>query len=393
MNDVMALLAEANPVRAEELAPLDPPARSRRRSSRRRLVLAVAVVVPVAVIAAIGFGGSPSAPPVSVGTTGSGGSTGPAPPTIDHPLFGAASEVSLATAAAALGAPIVLPDTSSVSPSDVGAVWLNGGGVTAAVTFPKQGFWVYYAREKPTIYYDNMLRHYEAGAHQDRSEFRVVLMNGMPALVGSRGVTLVAGGTEISLSGGDSPDQSILVAAAQSIADRSESPPAGQLGEVGGVQLYPYVRPAKQVALSDLSKALGGPVVLPDTTLVKPSDAAQAWAGGTCPHPGARGHWVEDEMYACWLWISFPGTSLSVGYVRPPIYEGSIGEWKLWLSSPGSDVVELSGVPALLVPENGPFPGWLEFDVDGSRIIVGGDYDAATLQAVAQSIVDGLQAK
>jgi hypothetical protein len=84
---------------------------------------------------------------------------------------------------------------------------------------------------------------------------------------------------------------------------------------------------------------------------------------------------------------------LSVGYVRPPIYKGTEGEWGLWTNSPGSEVVDLGGVPALLVPENGPFPAWLEFDVDGSRIVIGGDYDAATLQAVAQSIVDRSQVK
>lgn len=428
MNDVLALLANANPVRAEELTSLDMPGLPRSVSSRGRLVLVAAVVVALAATTVLAFGGSTSSRPTGVGPTGAAGAKGPdicvpgAGPTgavgptgspgavgstgvqrpcfsatIHHPLAGA-KKVTLAAAEAALGAPIVLPDTSLVSPSDVGVVWLKvesvspWGRVDVAVTFPKQGFWVDYGRNTPTIYYDNTLDFEEAGiAHWFPSPRlnHVVVMNGMPAVVGGDGFTRFnAAGTDIQVRG--KLVQSSLTAVAQSIADRSETPPAGQLGDVGGVQLYPYVPPAKQVPLSSLSETLGAPAVLPDTARVKPSGAGQAWAEGTCPHPDATTY-----LHPCALWISFPGTTLSVGYVRPPTHD--LGLPSTYLLPPSVKVVGLDNpsgsVSAALVPENGPLPGWVEFDLAGTRIVVGGDYDAATLQAVAQSIVDRLQVK
>jgi hypothetical protein len=97
MNDVLAQLAEANPVHAEDLTPLDPPDRfAHRRWPHRRLALVGAFAVgAAAVLGAFAFGGSNSGrnhvglgqvgdiprfglhgPTGAAGVTGGGGATG-----------------------------------------------------------------------------------------------------------------------------------------------------------------------------------------------------------------------------------------------------------------------------------------------------------------------------
>jgi hypothetical protein len=117
------------------------------------------------------------------------------------------------------------------------------------------------------VYHDNMLRHYEALAHEDPEDSHVVDLDGTPALIG-RDVELVAGGTDITVMG---------------TADEAD-----------------YVPPAAPIALSDLSATLGAPVVLPDTSDLKPTGDARAWSGGTCPHPTGTGYWVGSRPTACW---------------------------------------------------------------------------------------------
>src|SRR5438045_6437814 len=124
MNDVLALLAEANPVQAHELAPLELPAVPRRRPSRRH-VLAIAVVTAALAATLVGafvIGGNhpASAPPQVHGAAGPTGWAGPI--TVAHPLA-VGEKVTLAKAADAIGQPVVLPDTSLIGPGDVGPVW------------------------------------------------------------------------------------------------------------------------------------------------------------------------------------------------------------------------------------------------------------------------------
>jgi hypothetical protein len=288
-----------------------------------------------------------------------------------------------------------------VTSSEVGAVWANEphfgptgtGSALVAVTFPKAGVWVDYQTGQES-YADDILLEYQAIAGEDPHTFQVIDLNGVPALAGVQdpgvpytngSVEFNAGGVRVTVFG--RYDLTTMRAMAQSIVDRSEAPPEG-LGRVDGVQLFPYFPPARQIDVADASATLGAAVVLPDTSLVQPSDAGPAWAERTCPAkpPPPLG----GTLLACWVWVSFPSARLSVGYLRPPMYRGTQGEWQQQTRSYGDNakVVELGIVPALAIEPRDPYPGSVEFDLDGTRVVVAGGYDTATLQDVAQSIVD-----
>jgi len=329
---------------------------------------------------------------------------GPGPtPTLANPLpF--AEQVSLTDATDVFGGRLVLPDIPHASPSDIGTVWLEhhdrgptlgNGTAGAAVTFPALGVWINY--QTGDDYTDDVLLEYQAIARQSAG-FQVIDLNGVPALANFetdptsvRSVEFSAGGVTVAILGSADPDT--LRALAQSIIDRSEAPPAGQLGNVNGVQLFPYYPPARQIDLADATATMGAPVVLPDTSLVKPSDVGQVWAERNCPAATGR---VTDAsvLHACWIWVSFPSAGLSVGYLRPPMYYGTENEWKLQArtygptGATGAQEVHLGNVPALAIAPQDPYPGSVEFDLNGTRVVVAGKYDTATLQAVAQSIID-----
>ena len=399
--------------RAEGLPPT-------RRFSRKQLVfvlaatlLAAASVVGVLVSRETGTGAiggrclvaSACGPRIGPsGTTGPQGTMGPGPsPTLAHPLgLPGAEQVSLSDAVSALGGRLVLPDTPQASPTDVGTVWLSGPNLgptlgnsraVAAVTFPAAGVWVNY--QQSDLYTDDVLLEYQAGARQDPSTFHVIDLNGVPALASVQGpdqtsygiVEFEAAGVGVTIFGHDA---TTLRAIAQSIVDRSDAPPDGQLGRVDGTQLFPYFPPARQIDLADASATLGAPVVLPDTPLAKASDVGPVWAERTCPAPNGR---ITDLtlLHVCWIWVSFPLSGLSVGYLRPAMYYGTKNEWELQARFYGDNakVIELGSVPALAIEPQDPYPGSVEFDLNGTRVVVAGAYDTATLQAVAQSIVDG----
>jgi hypothetical protein len=312
------------------------------------------------------------AQPLGVGT----------PPTIDHPLSLGAKRVSLSDATSALGAPIVQPDTAVVNASDAGAVWTSGSAqsVAVAVTYPGADVWVRYSRPLA-----------DEGGYGDRlAGKKVTILDGVPTQVFFhdwtrahwRGfypsVEFAAGGTDVAVIGHQS--KTTLEAIARSIIDRSAKPPAGQLGDVEAIQVYPYLPSARQIALADASSTLGAPVALP-------GDPSQAWAEGTCPHPDA----APGSTEFCAVWVSFRGSSLSVGYVRPPQYVGTRGEWKLSKRlGRSAHVLNVDGVPALAIDRDRAkgYPGRISFDLDGNRVVVAGDYATARLRAVARSIVD-----
>jgi hypothetical protein len=318
------------------------------------------------------------------------------PPSVGHPLPGA-QQVSLPMAAAAFGAPLVQPDTAGVGPSGAGPVWLVDRPqlTMVAVTYPAANVWVDYSwpASYDGGYDDRLLRYHTTG----NSSTHTVLLDGVPAQgvfhswkqLGWSGfypsVRFAAGGVDVRVAG--RRRKATLLTIARSIVDRSEQPPAGQLGDVAGVQVYPYLGDGRQISLPEASATLGSPVVLPDSTLA-PAGRAQAWAEGTCPHPAARPATTE----VCAVWVSYPGSGLSVGYIRPPAYLGSGKEWRLQARGLGgrSSAVELDGTPALSIHRNpaAGYPGRVAFDLAGTRVVVAGDYSPARLQEVAQSIVD-----
>jgi hypothetical protein len=157
-------------------------------------VAAVCAAAAFAVIFTGAFGGSRHHGKPLVGSLGNGSINGLPLPTLAHPLpLPFARQVPLADAQATLGAPIVLPNTALVQPSDAGPVWLDslhdqeGNPVVTnvAVTFPSQGVIVGYTRPAPS---DGSAAHFRAMAQSmpspsGGSEGRVITLNGeVPAL-------------------------------------------------------------------------------------------------------------------------------------------------------------------------------------------------------------------
>jgi hypothetical protein len=121
-HDVMRLLAEANPVRVESLEPLHAPESAGRTIPRPRLVLAGAVLLAlVAGTAAAVFAFHSPGSRASASTSPHDGAYGVTPDPIEP--------IRLSEASAALGAPVVLPDTSLIGPSDIGRVTKECPGV------------------------------------------------------------------------------------------------------------------------------------------------------------------------------------------------------------------------------------------------------------------------
>jgi hypothetical protein len=142
----------------------------------------------------------------------------------------------------------------------------------------------------------------------------------------------------------------------------------------------------KQVSLSEAASSLGGPVVLPNSTQVTPSDAGTVWVDQM------HGDTTGDTSTA--VAVTFPSRGLIIQYARPPIpdplanYQGFVSQ------SPGSQVIYLSaGVPALAIAPADP-SGWesIKFVAGGTTIIVLGHSSQASLQAVARSILDRVTA-
>ena len=140
MNDVIALLAEANPVRVDDLSSMASPALGHRRVVSRRLAVAAALLAALAaaLVGVFALGGHGSRPAVSAPAGTAERSVGP-PVSVEHPLAPWAKVVPLADAEAAFGPDLTLPETTLVGPSDLGPVWMHSNreksGATVALTW------------------------------------------------------------------------------------------------------------------------------------------------------------------------------------------------------------------------------------------------------------------
>ncbi|HUZ16008.1 MAG TPA: hypothetical protein VMU72_07485 [Gaiellaceae bacterium] len=340
----------------------------RRRVPQHRLVLAAAVVAAAttaALIAAFAFPSSHSA------------IVRKAVP----PAFG-----PLADASSALGAPVVLPDTALVRPSDaantVESVCVPKNDTVeppwcqVTVSFPSQGLTVEYARPAPSdalASYKNLLG--------ENDTAKIVDMNGLPALFVPQAqeswLEFAVGGTEITVRG--TYGEAALQAVAQSIVDRS--PASTDLRR--GVNLDPMNFPqwkSKPISLDEASRALGAAVVLPDASLVNPASVKKIWAEGKCPHRSPRfGH----PSTACLILILF--RSLTLIYERPAGWPHSrAGYARLAKHMPGGAVIDLGGVPAMA--STGARS--IYFNLSGTRVVVWGRPGQRMPQAIARSIVD-----
>lgn len=236
--EVMTMLMDANPVRASDLTRLDPPELRRRRLTTRRVAV---VAVVVAALAAAGvsiavFASFSSRP----GGAQFGGLGGPVVPCTNHGSCtnnGSWQTISLADGSTTLGAPVVLPSTELVGPSDadeqVRALDCPSNGDTRYpcvlfVHFPNESLGISYTRPIESIdltaAYEAVVEYAATNPHQSA---QLVDLNGVPAVwVDYPGVKrvleFVVDGTRIDISTTGSYDEPTLQAVAQSIVDRSK---------------------------------------------------------------------------------------------------------------------------------------------------------------------------
>ena len=123
--------------------------------------------------------------------------------------------------------------------------------------------------------------------------------------------------------------------------------------------------------------------MLPDSSQVTPSDAGAVWLGQM------HGDASTDTSTA--VAVTFPSQGLLIQYARPPIADPLANYQQFASQSPGSQVIYLNGgVPALALAAPPDGSGWtsVKFVAGGTTIIVLGHSDEASLQAIAQSILN-----
>lgn len=377
--DVIALLAEANPVLADELAPIGFPALVR-RSPARRIALAVALVIAVLGATLVGifaFGGNSK-------------STGRVMPAIP-PGF-----APLADASKILGFPVVLPDTALVNPSDAAktvetvcvpkddTVDPGAGGCQVRVSFPTAGLTVTYF----TFPGMRSLQDSYEQIVQDNSGAELVSVGGVQALYVPQQESLIEfdlGGTQISVEGAYGKET--LESVAQSIVDRSPvSPPtqvtgpAGPTGWAGPVTVAHPLGNGPKITLAEAAAAIGQPVVLPHTSLLGPGDVGAVFA------------WSHDVRGI--VAVTYPAQVLYVEYSEPAPFADPAHVYAVMAKEtvPGSKVIELSGRPAIVIHGNdsitGTNPYTVMFQINGLEISVVGEQDKARLESIAKSIID-----
>jgi hypothetical protein len=373
-NDAMRLLAEANPVRPEDLASIDEgplhEALAHRRRRSRRLVLAAAgltAVIAASLTAVFVLGAQSKHSGVSM-TEGLPG------PTVARPLVDG-KQVPLDDAKAALGPALVLPDTSLVGPSDTGPVWMfaNRDSVTVAATFPTQGMFIDYSW--PSVYPDPA-GGYKALVQGNGPNFHLIELNGVPALAIDQNsddtgqnfgvVAFTVGSTQVQVFGHN--DQTALASVATSILDQMPNSARASSGPGS----------PDSISLEDVPIALHAPLIPPDTPLVQPSEAAPL-ASTDCP---TRAH---TSSPACQVTVDFPSQGLAVRYSRPAPADPEASYQEAARGNTDATIVSLKGVPALFVSGQ---PSSIELVAGGTDVTVRGSYDEATLEAIAESILE-----
>jgi hypothetical protein len=295
--------------------------------------------------------------------------------------------VNLSDVSAAFGEPVVMPKTAFLQPSDAQGWQANRN--EAEVWFPTAALSVTYLGPAP--WPDSRAEFEEVARNVRFGDGEVVDLNGVPAVVienqdaiGLGSIVFVWHDTRIEIDGFE--NAAILIDLAQSIVDQLQGTSSGPFTASPGVDFFPVVAPQEQIGVADTSATLGAPIVLPDTAAVQPSDAASAADEGQCPHATASS---ADGVSGCAVWVRFPHKSLTIVYERPGGSRAGVADGQVE-AIPGAHLVDLGGEQALAIDRNaeGPSPGWIEFAIGGTRVILSGDYDAATLQSMAQSIVD-----
>jgi hypothetical protein len=140
--------------------------------------------------------------------------------------------------------------------------------------------------------------------------------------------------------------------------------------------------PAEKTTMATAVCTLGVSVPSPNTPDVQPADAGAVWRMS-----------LRNER---WMAVTFPSHDLYITYHRPSVlpddptksFQGDAAALQ------SARVVELKGMtPALEIDQNsdvtGSNYGSVEFLAKGTEVRVMGHADAATLEAIAQSILAG----
>ena len=141
---------------------------------------------------------------------------------------------------------------------------------------------------------------------------------------------------------------------------------------------------ARRTTLSHASSALEGRLVLPNSALVRPSDAGVVWM----VHSGRPSAGTTNVA------VTFPSRRVIVEYERPAPSNGSAAHFQAVAKGMRhAQVVRLGGrVPALVVKQNSDSDGHnfgvIIFNLAGSEIRVMGHNDEPTLEASALSILN-----
>lgn len=147
--------------------------------------------------------------------------------------------------------------------------------------------------------------------------------------------------------------------------------------------------PATPFPEGDASKEFGASVVLPNTSLVQPSDAAPTAYEQWCPAPTPG---ASEPL--CQVDVQFPAQAVTISYSRwPPVASDPLADYQAQLQTstdPGKQIVYLSGIPALLLPKDAANNGSsIEFMLGKVTVTVfARNYDGPQTQELAQSIVD-----
>jgi hypothetical protein len=156
------------------------------------------------------------------------------------------------------------------------------------------------------------------------------------------------------------------------------------------------VADAKPVTMSEAASAFaavpsaagdasteGGTIVLPDTAQVTPSDVGAVWMNQV------QGETKLDT--AVTVAVTFPSQGLIITYDRPTVTNPLAYIKDAIAAEPDySQLIWLGSVPSWAIPDlaNGSNWGMIQFIAGGTMVQVMGHTDLASLQAVAQSIVD-----
>jgi hypothetical protein len=174
--------------------------------------------------------------------------------------------------------------------------------------------------------------------------------------------------------------------------------PISSTGVAGGAVGSAGVALANPFALNDAPSALGAPLFLPYTPLLKPADAAstayEQWCASASPGAPAQ---------VCQVTVNFPAQSVQIVYSVaakqwPPQYQNYVTDPLAFYQSemqtstnPDKQIVYLNGIPAFLARTKDPNSAgsFIQFRLAEYAVIVfAQNYDPTQTQELAQSMVD-----